>query len=708
MSMLNDMSENQAGYAFAWNTPKSAINPYLDPPDPVQKSALREVIALYAADNRRHQKPGESLRNAVWDRYFFNADRDPVLREIAQDKLTGQARMARERQRFNPEQTVMDDIHAQPAWIARPLLQRIAFLKNLSRPGPCQRYLCATVRPCLDRLTRVRDDQTGPSIRQMAGHPGLEGLLVLSDMNQNQVKRLSALVAAHMAGRLESACSLLPLDNDVQPEAIRRVWEQLAAEVMRLEVIPPAFEQLKRKRHRRRPVSYDRIPGSLARMICTTWWYRRLWQRRCEWREEQLRAVCLVSRKTSPYISREMALYKREQRRKSLEFFRAHELINEHGDRLEMEAVVRASTSHPVRRRNEMMACLKGLELIAEMRGDRAIFYTLTCPSRFHATLSHGQPNPMWAGTTVRQSSEYLVGVFAAFRKAMHKAGLRWYGIRVAEPHHDGTVHWHLLCFMPPGDCSAITALLRRFAIKEDRQELGKVTEPRFKANAIDSRKGTPTGYIAKYISKNIDGRGLGKHISKETGTSLRDSAEHVTSWASLHRIQQFRFFGIPGRQAWRELRLLAGQVNRQHNGRKAGAPVLADRRLDAVLAAADAGCFATYISRQGGVLVPRRQYLVRTAYELSDVQNKYGDRSRRIYGIWSPLTKERICTHSFKWKRVRKTSGGQISPGRGHLFTPWTRGNNCPHGEKINAHHRIRVQRKEEETIKDFKNEHK
>lgn len=53
--------------------------------------------------------------------------------------------------------------------------------------------------------------------------------------------------------------------------------------------------------------------------------------------------------------------------------------------------------------------------------------------------------------------------------------------------------------------------------------------------------------------------------------------------------------------------------------GKKAGAPVLENPRLDAVLAAADASCFATYIMRQGGVLVPRKHHLVRTAYELND-----------------------------------------------------------------------------------------
>ncbi|HCP5898501.1 TPA: replication endonuclease, partial [Klebsiella pneumoniae] len=286
---------------------------------------------------------------------------------------------------------------------------------------------------------------------------------------------------------------------------------------------------------------------------------------------------------------------------------------------------------------------------------------------------------------TVRQSSDYLVNMFAAFRKAMHKAGLRWYGVRVAEPHHDGTVHWHLLCFMRKKERRAITALLRKFAIREDREELGNNTGPRFKSELINPRKGTPTSYIAKYISKNIDGRGLANEISKETGRSLRDNAEHVNAWASLHRVQQFRFFGIPGRQAYRELRLLAGQAARQQADKKAGAPILDNPRLDAVLAAADAGCFATYIMKQGGVLVPRKHHLVRTAYELNDEPSAYGDHGIRIYGIWSPIIEGRICTHAMKWKMVRKAVDVQEAPADQGACAPWTSGNNCPPVEKMN-----------------------
>lgn len=105
-----------------------------------------------------------------------------------------------------------------------------------------------------------------------------------------------------------------------------------------------------------------------------------------------MRAVCLVHKKASTYVSYEAVIHKREQRRKSLEFFQSHELVNADGDTLDMEDVVNASSSNPAHRRNEMMACVKGLELIAEMRGDCAVFYTITCPSRFHATSTTAGP----------------------------------------------------------------------------------------------------------------------------------------------------------------------------------------------------------------------------------------------------------------------------------------------------------------------------
>lgn len=676
---------NEAAVVFPWNTPKKAVNPYLDPAEVAPESALSNLIALYAADNEQEQLRRETLSDEVWERYFFNESRDPVQREIEQDRLISHAKTAREQQRFNPDLVIIADVGAQPAHISKPLLERIKYFHSLGRAKAYSRYLRETIRPCLERLERVRDSQVSASFRFMASHDGLEGLLVLPEMNQDQVKRLSTLVAAHMSMCLDAACGDLFVSDDVKPEEIRQAWERVAAEAMRLEVIPPAFEQLRRKKRRRKPVPYELIPPSLARMLCADWWCRKLWQMRCEWREEQLRAVCLVNKKASPYVSYEAVIHKREQRRKSLGFFRSHELINEDGDTLDMEDVVNASNSNPAHRRNEMMACVKGLELIAEMRGDCAVFYTITCPSRFHATLNNGRPNPKWTSATVRQSSDYLVDTFAAFRKAMHKTGLRWYGVRVAEPHHDGTVHWHLLCFMRKKDRRSITALLRKFAIREDREELGTNTGPRFKSELINPRKGTPTSYIAKYISKNIDGRGLAKEISKETGRPLRDSAEHVSAWASLHRVQQFRFFGIPGRQAYRELRLLAGQAARVQGERKAGAPVLDNPRLDAVLAAADAGCFATYIMKQGGVLVPRKHHLVRTAYELNDEPSAYGDHGIRIYGIWSPIAEGKICTHAMKWKKVRKAVDAQEAAADQGACAPWTRGNNCPLAENLN-----------------------
>ncbi|EHS3118922.1 replication endonuclease, partial [Escherichia coli] len=393
-----------------------------------------------------------------------------------------------------------------------------------------------------------------------------------------------------------------------------------------------------------------------------------------------------------PYLSQDALSEFRAQREKTRDFLKSFMLENEDGFTIDLETVYYAGVSNPVHRKAEMMATMKGLELLAEARGDKAVFLTVTCPSKYHATTENGHPNPKWNGATMRDSSDYLVNTFfAAVRKKLNRDGLRWYGIRTVEPHHDGTVHWHMMVFAHPEEIDTIVSHTRDIAIQEDRHELGDDITPRFKAEYVDGSKGTPTSYIATYIGKNLDSRAVdgidpktGKpRVDHETGKSMTESVERAIGWARLHRVRQFQFFGIPSRQVWRELRRLASQMARNPEGPQR----LKDDAMDAVLAAADAGCFATYIEKQGGVLVPRKDYLIRTAYDLADELNDYGEQSVQIYGIWSPFIGEssRVCTHPDNWKLVRRKPEAEDSARengfdlQGGPAAPWTRGNNCP-----------------------------
>ena len=353
---------------------------------------------------------------------------------------------------------------------------------------------------------------------------------------------------------------------------------------------------------------------------------------------------------------------------------------------------------NPRNRRNEMMACVRGMEQVAESRGDSAFFVTVTCPSRFHSVNEDGSLNPKYNGATVRDASDYLVyDVFAAARKKLNKEGLSWYGVRTVEPHHDGTPHWHMLVFTAPDNEERIIEIMRDAAIKSDRAELGNDISPRFKCEKIDPAKGTPASYIATYIGKNLDASTFhdndpktGKpYADKESGKTMAETVENAIAWASLHRIRQFQFFGIPPRQVWRELRRLAGQMERNPASPKR----LDHDDIDAILAAADVGCYANYNNRQGGVLIPRNLYLIRTAYDTADEANDYGEFPQRIYGICAPSLGERytICTHPDEWKLVRKEAKADNSTDEdfdvgGGFAAPWTRGNNCPHDEKTDT----------------------
>lgn len=690
-------------YAWDWNVPRPAIDPATFGKERPEESGLTRLIALFDREEERArwQKSGGSPKTYP-DRIRDTTERKEAARDSKLAELA-KKRLAAASDRDNAPLT---RLYALPSYLRDPLNAHLRFLRTKERRAeeagkpqrPATRYIHGKLTRILDRIERTDARFCTRGYQRVVVTERLDALLTLPQLSKREVQTAATLTAGAFNGEFDRLCTQYG-DGMTLNDALT-VYQKLAGRALLLNITPPYYESLRTDRDRRTPPDVDNLPGAFLRLSCADWWNTKLWRLRRIWREEQLRAACLVSRKKSAYLSKDALTEFREQRRRMKQFLKSHELVNDDGFIIDMEDVYYSGNSNPTHRRHEMMANMKGLELIAKERGDDAVFVTVTCPSRCHATTEDGHPNPKWDGSTIRDSSDYLVNVFfATVRRKLNRKKLRWYGVRVAEPHHDGTVHWHMMIFVRPEDRETIVNEMEKIAIREDREELGDDITPRFKYELITEEKGSPTGYIATYIGKNLDKGAVkgndpktGKPlVDDESGLPMTESVERAVGWAGLHGVRQFQFFGIPSRQVWRELRRLACQMQRNPDGPQK----LKDPAMDDVLVAADAGCFASYIMKQGGVLIPRKDYVVRTAYDIADKPNDYGETGLQIYGIWSPLIgpESRICTHPDNWELVKKQpkpkddapEQGFAVDLPGGFAAPWTRGNNCTPAQKMN-----------------------
>ncbi|EFL9211913.1 TPA: replication endonuclease [Escherichia coli] len=705
------MSDRNAQLAYPWNAPLPVIDP--ETFGRAQPTALRQAIQSYInedirIDARLDEETVSFLTNTDEGKRINSHLHHDEERRVRLEKLA-------KHKRENPPTVVseaMAELRALPSFLASPLIRDLARLsrkqESARREGlknnsayAADNFVRHGLRARLKRIARVNERFATPAFKATAARERLDELLILPQLSRDEIQHLATLTATAFSAALERACDEIIEKTDRGDDDLFTwllTYQSLAHMALKLGITPPCWPSLEIRPDRRTAPNPERVPGAVMRLSCATWWNSQLRHLRDIWREELLRAAGLVSRKTSVYISHEALLDWREKRQRTRDFLKAWDIENEEGERFSLEDIYWAGLSNPRNRRNEMMTCARGMEQVAEARGDVAFFVTVTAPSRFHSVNDDGSLNPKYCGATVRDASDYLVyRFFAAVRRAIDKAGLGWYGVRTVEPHHDGTPHWHMLVFTSQENEARITEIMRNAAIREDRAELGDDISPRFKCEKIDPAKGTPTSYIATYIGKNLDASAFmgndpktGKpYIDKESGKTMAETVENAIGWAGLHRIHQFQFFGIPPRQVWRELRRLAGQMARNPT-----APQRLDHDdIDAILAAADVGCFATYITRQGGVLIPRNTYLVRTAYETAEEANDYGEFPQRIYGVRAPLLGERytICTHPDTWKLVRRKPENEDRTDEGFdvecgFAAPWTRGNNCPHDEKTDT----------------------
>lgn len=452
------------------------------------------------------------------------------------------------------------------------------------------------------------------------------------------------LLAADIANFIRSELANID-DSDFGEFRTLYAWYMHAGFIsQQFNVTPPKWERVINK-------VFDKndIAPAVIRMFTETWWRNRLRRIAAAWREHLQIAVGNVSKKRHAYASKNCVTDWREQKRRTREFLKGLDLEDEDGNRISLIEKYDGSVANPAIRRCELMTRIRGFENICNELGYVGEFYTLTAPSKYHATTKAGYRNTKWKGASPSDTQSYLTGLWARIRAKLHREEIRIFGIRVAEPHHDGTPHWHMLMFMLPEDVERARLIIRDYAWEEDHHELrsDKAKKARFHAEAIDPEKGSATGYVAKYISKNIDGYALDGETDDESGELLKETAPAVSAWAARWHIRQFQFIGGAPVTVYRELRRLA-DTETAH-----GLSV----EFAAVHDAADAGDWAGYVNAQGGPFVRRDDLQVRTLYEPCAEFNQYGEETVCIRGVYDSAigAGTPILTRLTQWKIVPK-----------------------------------------------------
>lgn len=377
--------------------------------------------------------------------------------------------------------------------------------------------------------------------------------------------------------------------------------------------------------------------GILRRLWDDQWWLRQLRKAHARNLEAEAVQLGLVHSHAGLYISDESFSRYQEQKTRNTRILSRLIAINDQNQIFMLESLIAKGMANPKNRRNELMCRVFGFETIANDLSHAADFLTLTCPSRMHARLSKsGKENPKYDGTTPYQAQKHLTTVWSRIRAKLKRDGIEMYGFRVAEPHNDGTPHWHLLVFTAKDNIQKIRDTFSHYALEEDGDEEG-AKEHRFTFKPIDKTKGSAIGYIAKYISKNIDGYAIDKD---ENGLDAKNSADRVTAWSSTWGIRQFQQFGGAPVTIWRELRRTTAEIP--------------DGILSEAYEAADTGHWAKFLMTLGGPAPRRKDLPLQLAKKENDEPNKYGEpRGKQIIGVQCNTIL--MPTRIIQWKVMSK-----------------------------------------------------
>ncbi|MEX3955900.1 replication endonuclease [Trinickia sp. EG282A] len=451
------------------------------------------------------------------------------------------------------------------------------------------------------------------------------------DLGNRDWKTANSYLREHVADWSDAVFRLDASLDDIRSCAARRAGEAaaLVERLGSLDAIVAALQAL----CARWKVAYpdvDTDGGAVARVLDPGWWNRRLRVAHCRKVENQAIRLGLVSAKGDKYLTLQNLRRGRAQDERNAHVMANTLAINEDGECFSLAELIAKSVSNKVIRRGELMLRMRGMEEVARELACVAEFDVITAPSRFHAVRANGQPNEKYEReNTPRECQAYLSGQFAKLRSWCHRHRIPFFGLRTVEAHQDGTPHWNVLVFLPDEAArQAWRMALVHYFLDNDSADEDGARERRLRMETIDEAKGDATGYIAKYISKNVDGHGLTEDLA---GDPIMQTVQRVEQWAKLHGIRMFQPIGGGGAPVtlWREMRRIKGE-----GASLAGAPeamqrawIAAQRVPGAVEGEEDKRAdFAEFIRAYGGPYVKRQDAALALYKEAQAGLGKYGE----------------------------------------------------------------------------------
>lgn len=417
--------------------------------------------------------------------------------------------------------------------------------------------------------------------------------------------------------------------------------------------------------------------GLHARLKDDGYWRRQLRKLHGRRAEGAFRDLGRVHRHADPYITNDGLQRHFQQRARAADFLATHDaLCLDTGELLPLDDIASHSLACETIRRGEFMARTRGLEEYAQAAGHAWAFFTLTAPSAYHARLVSGAPNPAYRGASVRDARDLLQKLWSRVRSKAKRLRLVLYGMRVAEPHHDATPHWHIIMFGPPADLERLWWCIQGHWYSVNREELTSdaAREARAQRKLPDPTKGeSAAGYIAKYIAKGIDGHALATDDAAETDLSGADASARVVAWARLHGIRQFQQIGGPRVGIYRELRRVREPID--------------EPTLEAARLAADGGRYSEFWTRSGGISLDKEPPRAidragRTVLNLTAWGEVPADRTVGVSCIGHCERIKRVRTRLYTW-RIERCAGTSASSSVGGN----SRTGGCTGGARITAH---------------------